>query len=154
LEIGDTADLEVCGTSGFQTRWPSANPIRSKFSTPSRFGNRRYSRLGSLRYGWFPNPLAVCQSNALEIYHAQPIWKSAIQQTWKSAVRLVSKPAGRPPIQYARNFPRPADLEIGEPKFGLPTADWEVRGTAQFRILAEIIIARRWSSAKIGVNLT
>jgi alpha,alpha-trehalase len=65
LEIGGTADLEVCGT-----------------------GAPLYRRLPNLLYRGFPNPLTVCQSSALTNHHAQPIWKSAIRQTWKSAVRL------------------------------------------------------------------
>ena len=76
LEIGDTADWEVCGTfpdggsgaegagaadcggadfpvrrvAGLPACGASAVPTCADFRTPRRFGNRRHSRLGSLRY--------------------------------------------------------------------------------------------------------
>jgi hypothetical protein len=45
-----TADFQVCRIAGFQTRRPSVSPMCPRTITPSRFGNRRYSRLGNLRY--------------------------------------------------------------------------------------------------------
>src|SRR5581483_10655181 len=91
LEIGDTAGLETCATSGrrmlggsadfqvcciagFQTRWldePSGAP---EASTRCRFGNRRYGRFGNLRYKW-------------------KLGAPGVAQTSKSAVSRVSKPA-------------------------------------------------------------
>jgi hypothetical protein len=39
-----SADFRVCCIAGFQTR------RRHAMATPCRFGNRRYSRFGNLRY--------------------------------------------------------------------------------------------------------
>jgi len=51
------------------------------------------------------------------------IRRDIVPQTSKSAVSWVFKPADAAPAQ------RPADLEIGEPKLGLPSADWETCDT-------------------------
>ena len=45
-----SADFQICCIAGFQTRWRLESFTRPDSSTPCRFGNRRYSRLGSLRY--------------------------------------------------------------------------------------------------------
>jgi hypothetical protein len=135
---------------------------------PSRFGNRRYSRLGSLRYGITPDattsmqgaghvhrtagfqtcciagfqtrrpPLIQCARHC----HAQPIWKSAVQQTWQSAVRDNARrynqyagcrtraPYRRFPNLLYRGFPNPqASANPTRPALPCP-ADLEIGGTA------------------------
>ena len=55
-----TADFPVCCVAGLPACEPSALPTVSGLATPRRFGNRRYSRLGSLRSGARrPHPLLI-----------------------------------------------------------------------------------------------
>ena len=46
-----TADFQVCCVAWLPACEPSESPAFSELATPRRFGNRRYRRLGSLRYG-------------------------------------------------------------------------------------------------------
>jgi hypothetical protein len=45
-----SADFQVCCIAGFQTRVPNEPSDVLKLRTRCRFGNRRYSRFGNLRY--------------------------------------------------------------------------------------------------------
>jgi len=56
-----SADFQVCCIAGFQTRQPHA------VDTPRRFGNRRYSRFGTLRYDKvLPSPQTLCSHNFMQ----------------------------------------------------------------------------------------
>jgi hypothetical protein len=69
LEIGGTAGWETCGTPvGYQ---PVPQTSKSAVSRVSKPAGR--------------SPFQCARH-----FHAQPIWKSAIQQTWKSAVRAAA----------------------------------------------------------------
>ena len=56
---GRTADFPVCCVAGLPACEPSALPACLGLATPCRFVNRRYSRLGSLRYLLTPSPTFI-----------------------------------------------------------------------------------------------
>jgi hypothetical protein len=82
--------------------WVNGQPTPEKSRPPL------YRRLPSLLYRGLPNPQGVWQSKALTNHHAQPIWKSAIQQVWQPAVRGLATCLYRrlPSLPY-RGLPNP-----------------------------------------------
>src|SRR5580700_9310615 len=48
---GRSADFQICRIAGFETCAASAGTKPPLVSEPCRFGNRRYSGFGNLRYG-------------------------------------------------------------------------------------------------------
>jgi succinate dehydrogenase flavin-adding protein (antitoxin of CptAB toxin-antitoxin module) len=81
-----TAAVPAASSRAVSARVPALPPqaFTGVETTPA---TRRRRRLRYEAYRGFPNPHAACQSNTLTNFHAQPIWKSAIQQVWKPAVR-------------------------------------------------------------------
>jgi hypothetical protein len=90
LEIGDTAGLETCGTP-VSTK-PVPQTSKSAVSRVAKPAER---------------PSIQCARH----FHAQPIWKSAIQQVWKPAVRRSApNPYRRLPSLPYRGLPNPLSV--------------------------------------------
>ncbi len=68
-----TADFQVCCITGFLTCKPCAT------STPCRFGNRRYSKLGNLRY---TGVILVCHANSVRICFFALLWLGLGLHVW------------------------------------------------------------------------
>src|SRR5882724_338773 len=81
-DLPRSADFQVCCIAGFQTRLALGSSTREK-TEPCRFGNRRYSRFGNLRYPTALSPFSA-ESGNLQVCNAFR-WISAIPD-WSERV--------------------------------------------------------------------